>query len=80
MERVPMTQAAMRLMLASKKSRPMCTRSRNSPRTISWARSWSRRQDHDVVAVPTDRRLTWSRISSRKKSTEEILSATLSVG
>ncbi|MNP48195.1 hypothetical protein D3C76_1422990 [compost metagenome] len=40
MLRVPMTQAAMRLMEASKKSSPTCTRASRSLRTISLAMAW----------------------------------------
>ena len=50
-----MTHAATRLIEASKKSRPMCVRSRKLPRTSSWAIASERVvDDHHVVAVPAD--------------------------
>ena len=79
--RAPITQAAIRLMLASKKSMPMCTRSKvvaahdllhQVPRRSSRVTTWSLSQRMA--------RLTCRRISGTNVRSEEILSANVSVG
>ena len=59
--RVPITQAATRLMLASKKSSPIDTRSSTPPRTISLAIAWVSSSSSTTWSLShRTARVTWS--------------------
>ncbi|MNL66813.1 hypothetical protein D3C87_1913370 [compost metagenome] len=81
MLRVPITHAAMRLIDASKKSRPICTRSNRSWRIISLAMAWVSSSSSTTWSLSQRTgRLTCSSRCGTYSIAAEILSEITSVG